>query len=233
MWDNYTLLFKLANALLLCAVLCLGFAGVRALLDSSFFPVRTMVVEGKLEQVTQEQLRYVMRRELKGTFFTLNMDMLRQSFEKLPWVKRVHVYRRWPDRLAIHVEEYDAVARWDNHGLIDVAGVWFDAATNESLPIFMGQKGSEKKMAAVLPILKRWIQPLALTVSRLTYTQRGAWKVVLSNNVALELGRCNKRDFAKRIERFAKYWPDIVQKNPMVRYVDLRYADGFAINGQG
>lgn len=230
MWDNYTRLFGLANTLLLLASFLMLLAGANWLINSSFFPVRYIDIQGHLEKVTQEQLHYVAKNELRGTFFTLDIDKLRHSLEKLPWVKAVHLHRRWPDKLIIDIVEYHAIARWDNNGLVDITGEWFDAATNEHLPVLVGPARSEKIMVAILPSLMQSIRPLGLEISRMELTQRGAWRITLSNNVFLELGRCEANLFTKRVARFVKHWPDILNKNASVRYADMRYPDGFVIN---
>lgn len=230
MWDNYTRLFRLANTLLWVAGFLVLLAGANWLINSSFFPVRYIDVQGHLKKVTQEQLRYIAENELRGTFFTLDIDQIRQSFEKLPWVKAVHLHRRWPDKLVVDIVEHQAIARWDNNGLVDTTGEWFDAATNDHLPILVGPARSEKIMVAILPNLIESIRPLGLEISRMELTQRGAWRIVLSNNIFLELGCCDTNLLKKRVALFAKHWPDILNKNTSVRYVDMRYLDGFAIN---
>lgn len=85
-------------------------------------------------------------------------------------------------------------------------------------------------MVAILPNLIESIRPLGLEISRMELTQRGAWRIVLSNNIFLELGCCDTNLLKKRVALFAKHWPDILNKNTSVRYVDMRYLDGFAIN---
>ena len=54
-----------------------------------------------------------MRDSLRGTFFTVNLDQARRSFEKLPWVRHAEVRRQWPARLDVTIEEHKPVARWE------------------------------------------------------------------------------------------------------------------------
>lgn len=230
MWDNYRALRALANKLLLLAFAMLVYAGGYWLVHSHFFPVRTIYIRGDMEKVTPEQLRYIAGHELHGTFFTLDINNTRTAFEKLPWVKEAQVRRRWPDGLEIQVTEHEAVARWGENGLIDTAGDWFDAASDQVLPVLTGPENSEKTLAAMLPKLTQWLAPSGLKPVRIELQGRGAWRVQLSNDVWLELGRGEAKLLEQRAKRFALYWPDVRVRMPNgVNYVDMRYPNGFAV----
>jgi cell division protein FtsQ len=34
---------------------------------------------------------------LRGNFFTVDLEAVKETFEKLPWVRKAEVRRRWPD----------------------------------------------------------------------------------------------------------------------------------------
>ena len=99
MWDKPRLLMWFANLLTGLAILLTLYGLLFLLVHSPLFPVRQIKVDGSLSHITREQLQYVVKNELKGTFFTLDLDKTRMAFEKLPWVRQVQVRRRWPDRL--------------------------------------------------------------------------------------------------------------------------------------
>jgi cell division protein FtsQ len=62
--------------------------------------------------VTPTQIEYAARSAVAGNFFTVNLDAVRAAFEKLPWVRKAEVRRRWPDGLELAIEEHVAAARW-------------------------------------------------------------------------------------------------------------------------
>lgn len=230
MWDNYRALRALANKLLLLAIVMLLYAGGYWLVHSPLFPVRVIYIQGDMQKVTPEQLRYIAGHELHGTFFTLNIDNTRAAFEKLPWVREAQVRRRWPDGLEIQVAEHEAIARWGENGLIDTSGDWFDAASDQQLPVLSGPENSEKTLAAMLPKLTQWLAPSGLKPVRIELQGRGAWRVLMSNDVWIELGRGEMAQLEKRARRFAMYWPDVKSRLPNgVNYVDMRYPNGFAV----
>jgi cell division protein FtsQ len=144
-WDRPPLLNLTADLLLLFAVLTLAYALVTAAVRLPFFPLKQVVVVSALEQVTSIQIEYAAKSSLSGNFFTVDPDSVRSAFEKLPWVRKVSVRRRWPDGLELAIEEHVAAARWQNREnearLVNTRGEVFAAslpAENISLPLFGG-----------------------------------------------------------------------------------------------
>ena len=92
--------------------------------------------------------------------------------------------------------------------------------------------------------LTRWFAPLDVSVTRLSLSERYAWRVSLSNGMTLALGRDPGAEapdptggipgalpFAARIQRFVQAWPAVSQKvgRREVTHADLRYPNGFAL----
>jgi cell division protein FtsQ len=227
MWDNHRALGALANVLLWISVLMLLFAGGFYLLHSPLFPVRKINIQGQMARVTPVQLRYIAEHELSGTFFTLDINQTRAAFGKLPWVRESQVRRRWPDQLDITVIEHQALARWGENGLVGTDGQWFDAASDQSLPVLFGPQGTEGEMAQALARFRALLLSSGLKPARLWMNERRAWRVELDNGVQLELGRGNVDE---RIQRFAKNWNTTLSTLPYkVDSVDLRYPNGYAV----
>ncbi|WP_035055743.1 cell division protein FtsQ/DivIB [Andreprevotia chitinilytica] len=233
MWDKPQLLLWFANLLTALAVLLLFYSVVFLGVHSPLFPVRAIKVDGELTHVTREQLQYVIKNELKGTFFTLDLDKTRQAFEKLPWVRQVSVRRRWPDRLEVSVEEHKAIARWGSIALLNTYGERFDAASNEALPVLEGPEGTEKKMVDGYRQLQGILLPLKKAATHLWLSPRRAWRLELDHQLTVEVGR---DDAMARVERFVDAYPNslalIAEKHPF-EYVDLRYPNGFAVRLPG
>ncbi|QZA81656.1 cell division protein FtsQ/DivIB [Deefgea piscis] len=228
MWDKPQLLMWLANLLTALALMLLFYSLLFLAVHSPLFPVRRIKVDGDLAHVTREQLRYVIKNELKGTFFTLDLDKTRQNFEKLPWVRQVEVRRRWPDRLEVNIEEHKAVARWGTTGLLNSHGEKFDAATSDPLPILEGPEGSEKLMVSEFKALQAALLPLQRTPTRLWLSDRRAWRFELDKQLIVEVGRDQAVD---RVKRFVSAYPNsLALLQQPFEYVDLRYPNGFAVH---
>jgi cell division protein FtsQ len=203
------------------------YAGGFWLTHTPVFSIKKILISGQMKNVTPEQLQFIAEQELTGTFFSLDLNKTRAAFGKLPWVREAQVRRSWPATLEISVQEYVALARWGENGLVDVNGDWFDAASDKNLPVFYGPAGGQKDMANMLARLRQVLAPTGLTPVRLYLSARRAWSVELDNGVHLELGR---GDVEQRAVRFASHWKGTLAKLPYhISYVDMRYPNGFAV----
>ncbi|WP_269531693.1 cell division protein FtsQ/DivIB [Chitinimonas sp. BJYL2] len=227
MWDKPQALNWLANLLIGLAVLLFLYTALLLVVHSPLFPVRQIKVEGKLAHVTREQLQYIVKNELRGTFFTLDLNKTRQAFEKLPWVRKVSLRRRWPDRLDVQIDEHVALARWGSVGLVNTLGERFDAASNEPLPVLEGPEGSEADLAAGYQTFRDRLAAINRKPTHVWLSARRAWRVQLDHTLVLEIGR---DDVEERLGKFIRVYPTTLAtlKRP-VSYVDLRYPNGFAV----
>lgn len=227
MWDKPQLLLWLANLLTALALLLLFYSLLFLTVHSPLFPVKRIKVDGNLEHITREQLQYIVKNEVKGTFFTLDLDKTRQAFEKLPWVRKVEVRRRWPDKLEVNIEEHRAIARWGAAGLVNVHGERFDAASGEELPVLEGPEGTEKEMVDGLIALTAALQPIGRKPTHVWLSDRRAWRMQLDKQLIVEIGRDSARE---RVARFVNaYSHSLARLQQPFEYVDLRYPNGFAV----
>ena len=227
MWNNVLALTRIANTALLFAIAVLLAALVWRIANIEMFAVRGIDVIGNVAHVTREQVRTIAVNELKGTFFTVDLRGAQAAFEKLPWVRRVDVRRRWPNRLEVVVEEHRELARWGNSALVNHHGEMFEGASNERLPVFEGPTGSQFEITRNY---RRFNQSLALIgrqVRRVQVSDRRAWRLGLDDGTVIELGRDG---VVERLRGFVTaYAHSVGELGEKTDYVDLRYSNGFAV----
>lgn len=227
MWDKPGLLLWVANLLYALAAVLLLYAVLFLLVHLPVFPLREIKVDGELRHVTREQVQLIVRRELKGNFFTLDLTQARKAFEKLPWVRLVSVRRRWPDQLEVTLEEHVAQARWGNIALVNTHGELFRAASGAELPMYVGPAGMEKEIAERHATFSRLLAPLELEPVQVALSPRRAWQLRLNNGLTVELGR---EQTEMRLAKFVDVYAETLGRlGQPVRYVDLRYSNGFAV----
>ena len=238
MWDNVFLLRRIASVLIMFSVLAAAYGMVYYIAHlPGLFPVRSVRLSALPQKISAEELMLVMRSEVRGNLLTVDIKRLRQSLEKLPWARSVSVRREFPQSLAIQVEEHQAFARWNNgvrldgfrSGLVNQYGEIFFAESKQELPNFIGQDGTSVEIAQHYTQFNQQIAALGLSVAQIALSPRHAWQLRLSNGLVLELGR---EDMQQRLARFVTVYPynPAVQAGS-VRYVDLRYRNGFAVSG--
>ena len=130
----------------------------------------------------------------------------------------------------MQVFEQQPVARWGEAGLLNSRGEIFVRDSSHlppELPEFAGPSGSEGEITARYLAAQPRLAGAGLRLSRMRMDERGAWEIELDNGVQLRLGR---ERFDERFDRFIAAAARIVATRAgEIRYVDLRYANGFAI----
>lgn len=235
-WERPEVLNLMSDLLLLFAALALGYALVVWFLTRPFFPVREVTVLTPLAQVTSAQLEFAARSAIKGNFFLLDLESVRGAFEKLPWVRRAEVRRRWPDALELRLEEHQAVAYWSSNDdeaahLVNRQGEVFVAASNANLPAFTGPQGSAPYLLQRYGAFNRALGELGRRVVGVRLSPREAWQLELDDGMVLVLGRDQeKAPLQDRLARFIRAWPQTIEQvGVQVAVVDLRYQGGFAL----
>jgi len=229
MWDNPRALNMAAGMLVGLAMLAFSLVGTLALLRSELFPIRELVVQGRLDRTERAEIEGAVRHRIGGNFFAASPADVRAALEQLPWVRRVEVRRTWPDKLLVRLEEHVALARWGDDALVNTYGERFNGQSEAPLPMFIAPAGTEAELARRYARFSEVLVPLGVPLERVVLTPRLAWQLRLGNGLQVMLGR----DAAQAEERLARFVDTYGQTlGRLARhhdYVDLRYPNGFAL----
>ncbi|UDG82796.1 cell division protein FtsQ/DivIB [Candidatus Vallotia lariciata] len=232
MWNNPRQLNIILNALY-ASLLAIVFAGGGLwLVQRPAFVLRTLLIGGDIKHISQKIVRENMLGKLDGNFFTLDLDKVRSAFEQIPWMRHASVRRVWPNILTVTLEEYKPLGVWGSNQLVSVDGEIFTAyPVDPELPMFSGPIGSVRIVVARYYDFQKWFGSLGAKLEEITLSLRYAWTIRLTNGMQIELGRdCNKDTLASRVRRLIVAWPVVTQHwGSNIKYVDLRYPNGFAI----
>ncbi len=187
-------------------------------------------VGGNYERVNELDILARVETYLDAGLLGVDLVQVRKEVESLAWVDRVRVQRRWPNRLVLLVTEHVAAARWGESGLLNTRGEVFVSNARHmppELPLLDGPEGSAWQVAQrYMEIRGRLIQT-GLGLTEITLSPRGAWRVVLANNIEVRFGR---EQFANRLDRFVRFAaPMMLKHENQISYIDLRYGNGFAV----
>ena len=231
MWDNAPLLRSIANALFGLSLVLVLYGVVRYVLRLPVFPLRAVELTAVPQRVSVEQLEKVVREQVSGNFFTVDLESTRQAFEKLPWVRKVSVRRKFPWILQVEVEEQVALAHWNGKELVNTHGEVFAGRTEQDLPVFTGQPDSSQQVTQMYGELNAVLQPMKQQITQISLSPRYAWQVKLDNGMVLELGR---DEMQQRLRRFVAVYPySLAALARPASHVDLRYRNGFAAQMAG
>jgi cell division protein FtsQ len=231
-----------ATAVYALAAVVLAAAGVSWLARAPWLPIRAIQLEGDLQRNSVTTIRANAMPRLQGNFFSVDLERGRAAFEAVPWVRHAVMRRVWPDRLAVRLEEHQAVALWqdeqgDDH-LVNSHGEVFDAnvgdVEDEDLPRLAGPDGSSARLLALLQRLQPVFGQIGRDLERLQLSGRGSWRAGLDGDTVVELGRGSDDEVVVRTERFVRTLTQVTGyfKAPL-QYADLRHADGYAVRMRG
>jgi len=235
MWNDAYRLNRIASALHAVFVLMLLAAGGYWLARQPMFALHEIDVEGDTSYISAPMVRASVLGHVKGNFFSVDLDVVRQAFEQMSWVKHASVRRVWPNALAVTLQEYRPLGTWGGNQMVSVDGELFTANQGDlegrKLPAFDGPDGMQQDVVGRYHDFQKWFAPMGLSPQEVTLSPRYAWSVTLSNGTEVEFGR--ERDgntLAARAKRLVAAWPAVTQRlGGNIEYADMRYPNGFAV----
>lgn len=258
--DEGISLFKAAVLLfsLLSVLLVLAF-GADWLLRTDNFPVRNVRFEGEFKHVTQRELQTAVMNVVRGNFFLLNLDAVKVRVESLPWVYQASVRRQWPQDVHVRFTEQQLAAHWGDSAFLNQAGDVVRVTLNDpapELPLLEGPEGTGLQVLEHYKKLGQIVAVAGLKLERITLTPRRVWRLVVTSgdteagaaSAAKDKGLVSgprlpgatmvvvlDRDQPEyKLERFVRVYAQSLKQQAMaIAQVDLRYANGFAIQQAG
>lgn len=235
MWNRPQLLTAIADLLLAAAAAALLVAALLWVAKRPHFTLSQVVVTHELKEVRRAEVERALAGLLRGNFFSVNVEAIRQSLERLSWVRHAEVRRRWPSSLELRIEEHEPAAHWGEASgqLLNTHGEVFAAvmARPVPLPTLSGPVALAPEMLGYYREAVEILQPLGRMPRSLNVSPRLAVQLKLDDGMVVELGRQQpKAPLRLRLQRFADHYATIVsagRQRPLV--VDMRYPNGFAL----
>lgn len=232
MWDDAKQMNALAITLAVITAICLVWVAVTFVVRLPAFAFREVVVTAPLVHASGAHLESVIREELSGTFFTMDLARARAALAEVPWVRSVALRRQWPHRLEVTVDEHEALARWNDSALVSTRGEVFAAEIAADLPVFEGPEGRAPEIAARYQAWSEELRPLSLTLQQVRLSPRGGWQLKATGPtgpLTMDLGRDEPE---ARLTRFVaahgRTLGALARAGTKIDAVDLRYRNGFA-----
>ena len=218
---------RLISVILVLAVTIGAWRAVSFALD---IEIRTLTIDAPFQRVSSMQIQEALSENLRSGFVSVSLSDAQKSLESLPWVDKASVRRVWPDAVHVSLTEQVPAARWGERGLLNVRGELF-VENARHLPVELPRlSGPDAEVAAVARRYLALRGPLieaGLGLRAVRLDARGAWQIVLGNGIEVRLGR---KDSSDRADRFVDVASPVVARHAeKIRYVDMRYSNGFSI----
>jgi cell division protein FtsQ len=215
------------------ATVVAAYGGWSAIRSAGLEEFRALEVTGEMQNVTAKELHGTLAPFIEQGFVELDIAAAQAAVESLAWVEHASVRRQWPGILRVEIFEQRPVATWYGTALLNNKGeIFIDGAAGYSgvLPDLSGPAESQLELLQALFTVETKFESLGqsgLELRRLQRSDRHAERLWLQNGLEIRLGR---KDMDMRLERFIQVaWPVLRGQVERVAYVDMRYANGFAV----
>ena len=237
MWNRPQLMKAVADLLLMASAMALLAVVVVWVARLPLLPIREVVIAERLKEVTYGEIERSLSESLRGNFFSVDLERIRLSLERLAWVRRAEIHRQWPADIKVKIEEHVPVALWGQEAgqLVNSYGEVFTAEiqvlSDKTLPTLSGPGGFVPEILEVYQQAVELLEPIGRWPKALSMSPRLALQLTLDDGIIVELGRSQaKAPIHERLKRFATHYPAVsntVPQQPGV--VDMRYPQGFAL----
>jgi cell division protein FtsQ len=233
-----------ANVLLVVVVLLALGGWAWWLLRHPVFAIQTIQVQGEVNRTNAVTFKANVMPQLNGNFFTLDLDVARQAFEAVPWVRSAVVHRDFPNRLRAVLQEHQPMALWGEDGsstMVNLQGQVFEANVDEvevaDLPRMKGPQDLSVEVVAMYRYLRPVFQAVDMDIEQLELTARGSWRVVTKTGAQLELGRGTQAEVGEHLQMFFRTLSQVTSRYgrtpTSLAGADLRHKDGYALRLRG
>ena len=196
-------------------------------------PPAAIQVKAQGLTVTQYQaLQQIMDQQTVSSFFSTDLQTLRDIALGLAWVDQVSVTRDWQQGIVITALPKQAVANFGTERLVDAKGSVFVPADSKELtkPQFATLQGEMTQAPVIMQQMQQindWYAPLNIQVEDIILTPRMTWLIRFDDGLRVIVDNENT---AQKLLNLSQLMGNQLsaQRNNM-QAVDLRYKNGFTI----
>ena len=218
------------TALVMGLLLLILLMGAKALRDA---PPAAIQVSSKGLTVTQNQiLQQAMDQQRVSSFFTTDLQALRDIVIGMAWVDQVSVTRDWQRGIVITALPKQAVANFGTERLVDAKGEVFvpvdsKELTEQSFANLQGEVSQAPVIMQQMQQINDWYSPLGLQVEDIILTPRMTWLIRFDNGLRVIVD--NENTAQKLLNLSQLLTNQLSSRRDDIQSVDLRYKNGLTV----
>lgn len=193
-------------------------------------PIKHVDIESEFIYLDAQQLETVVADHVTGTFLDVDIVALKARLEENPWVDRVSVSRQWPEKLVIRVIEQQPIARWGEHGFLNLRGDIIRIEPAPQLQHLPKLSGNDRYAADVMRQYLRVGKLLGqhgLELVAVELDDTLAWTLTLEGGTTIALGR---EQLLERLQAVMAAKETVLADHfEQIQNLDMRYRSGFAV----
>lgn len=220
-------------ALVIGLLLLILLMGGKALRDAP--PATIEVSHRGLTAMQYNALKQTMNQQPISSFFTTDLQTLRDIAVDLSWVDQVSVTRDWQRGIVITALPKQAVANFGTERLVDAKGEVFvpadsDELTQDDFAMLQGEITQAPVIMQQMQQINEWYAPLGIQVEDIILSPRMTWLVRFSSGLRVIVD--NENTAQKLLSLSQLLGNQLSARRHEMQSIDLRYKNGFSIAWQ-
>ena len=196
-----------------------------------YFPIKIISIESKLVNSNKEEIFYITKNYLKTkSFFTMDIDDLKNKIETIDWVRIVNIKRSYPNEVKIFITEHRPIAIWNNEYYLNEFGKVFSAKKiGKNFPLIVSKSNRNDILYEYFSFFVKEISnnKLNIKIKKIEENDIRSLSISLLSGITIIVG---SRDIKKKINIFFKAYKTLNSSDlKKIRYIDMRYSNGFSI----
>ena len=205
------------------------------------------VVNNDDPNIDKQEIQQAIKSTLNGTTLSTDLKKMVELILDNPWIEQVVIRRVWPNTIVLRVQERRLIALWNNKFLISEFGKVTNIPVSDYKKVekklgcyllkIEGPKDFLSKILARAEKTNNLLANIDKKLSHLKLTEQFSWEAKTTGGMTLRFGGEDLQGpMFYRLENFTKSYSSLANKlaekgmgSPEIHYVDLRYAQGFAI----
>lgn len=217
-------------AAVLGLLLVILFMGGKALRDAP--PAAIFVSSQDLSIAQHQALKQVMSQQAVSSFFTSDLQSLRDITIGLPWIDQVSVTRDWQRGIVIEALPKQAVAKFGTERLVDAKGVVFVPVDSKDLQqvqyaMLQGEIAQAPVIMQQMQQINDWYAPLDIQVEDIILSPRMTWLIRFDNGLRVIVD--NENTAQKLLNLSQLLGNQLSAQRDDIQAIDLRYKNGFTL----
>lgn len=195
--------------------------------------VERVIIEGEIKFISKQAVLSAVNSFISESLLLVDMVEIKRELESMPWIRAVTIRREWPDTMVLSVTEEKAIARWGETQLLNQDGAIFspDSIVGlEQLAVLTGPRDSARQVMEQYQLFSQLLYQRGLKIAELELNKRGAWQLILTNGVQVNIGNSDVLTRVRRLVAFLD--PFFMEQLVSVEAIDLRYMSGIAVKNK-
>ena len=199
-----------------------------------YFPIKNISIESKIINVNEDDVLEKSKSYYSKSFFNFKINILKKEIETVSWVKSADIRRVYPNEIKIYITEHVPIAIWNNKSYMSNLGdIFFIHDIKKNLPMINSNESRNKIMHMYFLLLLKHMSDynVDIEVKKIEENDIRSLSAHLSSGIIVKFG---SKDVSDKIHTFIKVYKILNTSDlEKIRYIDMRYSNGFSIGWKG